>query len=141
MPTPVEKSRRTLRIAVVVLPILLILGFWLTRGKPLGPRLVGAAINIFLTFWFIFLLRKTKRTKTAAEIAAMIERFLNNTSRYPQEWNDFVERRHPDRQLDSYRRRCDELDPLVNCPEPRDTKALAELKSMANELRRLSSPG
>jgi hypothetical protein len=102
---------------------------------------VGAAINIFLTFWFIFLLRKTKRTKTAAEIAALIERFLNNTSRYPQEWNDFVERRHPDRQLDSYRRRCDELDPLVNCPEPRDTKALAELKGMANELRRLSSPG
>ena len=75
-------------------------------------------------------MERMKTAKTAAEIADLIERFLNNTSRYPQEWNDFVERRHPDKKLDSYRRRCDELDPLVNCPDPQDAKALAELKGI-----------
>ena len=81
------------------------------------------------------------RTKTAAEIAQIIERFLNGRSLYPQEWNDFVERRHPDRKLDSFRKRCDELDPLVNCPDPQDVNALAELKNMADALRKFPVSG
>ena len=55
-----EKARRRLRIAVVVLPLLLVSGWWLTEGQPLAPRLTGAAINIVFTVWFIFLLRRTK---------------------------------------------------------------------------------
>jgi hypothetical protein len=132
-PTPVEKARRILRIVVFVMPIILVLGVWLTRGKPLGPRLVGAAVNISLTVWFMVLLRKTIHTKTATEIADLIERFLNKVSLYPQEWNDFVECRHPDKFLDSYRKRCDLLD-------PRDPKALEELRNMVQELRTFSTP-
>jgi hypothetical protein len=51
-----------------------------------------------------------------------------------------VESSHPDRELDAYRKRCDTLDPLVNCPDPQDIKALAELRSIVEELRRLSTP-
>jgi hypothetical protein len=49
---------------------------------------------------------------------------INGKSLYPQEWNDFVESKHPDRKLNLYRKRCDELDPQVNCSDPQDAKAL-----------------
>jgi len=77
------------------------------------------------------------KAKTAAEMAGIIDRFLNRATLYPQEWNDFVECKHPDRTLECYRKRCDELDPLVNRPDPQDAKALAELGRMVEELRRL----
>lgn len=80
---------------------------------------------------------KLKKPRTAAEIADIIERFLNQNSLYPQEWNDFVECRERDRRLDSYRKRCDELDSLVNSPAPQDPQAVAELRNMIEELRRL----
>jgi hypothetical protein len=80
------------------------------------------------------------KPKTAGEIADLIERFLSGTSLYPQEWNDFVEHCQPDRNLETYRERCDELDPLVNCPDPQDAKALAELRRIVAELRRSSTP-
>ena len=35
-----------------------------------------------------------------------------------EEWNDFVDCEHPDKMLDAYRKRCDLLNPLVNCPDP-----------------------
>jgi hypothetical protein len=76
-----------------------------------------------------------KRGKTAGEVADIIERFLNDSSLYPQEWNDFVDCRHPDPKIDSYRQRCDMLDPLVNSPEPQDPDAIAELRSIVTELR------
>lgn len=75
------------------------------------------------------------KAKTATEIADLVERFINGKSLYPQEWNDFVEGRQPDRKLDLYRKRCEELDSQVNCPEPQDAKALAELRRMVDELR------
>jgi hypothetical protein len=78
---------------------------------------------------------KRKRPRTAAEIADIIERFLNQNSLYPQEWSDFVECRERDRGLDSYRKRCYELDPLVNSPSPQDLQAAAELRNMIYELR------
>ena len=75
--------------------------------------------------------------RTAAQVADIIERFLNSNSLYPQEWNDFVECSEPNVRLDSYRKKCDELDPLVNCPDPQDPKAIEELRNMVDELRRL----
>jgi hypothetical protein len=81
------------------------------------------------------------RAKSANEIAGIIERFLEGKSSYPQEWNDFVECSHGDKLLDSYRKRCGLLDPLVNCPDPQDPKAVEELRNMVQELRRLSALG
>jgi len=75
------------------------------------------------------------QARTATEIADIIERFVNGTSLYAQEWNDFVDCKQSNQKLDSYRKRCDELDPLVNRPEPQDAKAVAELKNMIDELR------
>jgi len=82
---------------------------------------------------------KRKKPRTAAEIAGIIERFLNGNSLYPQEWNDFVERHERDASLDPYRKKCYELDPLVNSPEPQNPKAVAELREMIEELRRMGT--
>jgi hypothetical protein len=57
----VNNAIKRLRVAVIVLPILLLNGLWLTQGQPLLPRLVGAAINLLFTGYFIFLLRKAKK--------------------------------------------------------------------------------
>jgi hypothetical protein len=62
------KSIKILQVAVVVLPVLLIFGLLQTEGEPLAPRLVGVAINLCFTFWFITLLRRAKRVaKTRTE--------------------------------------------------------------------------
>ena len=101
---------------------------------------------------FVFLFRRIRaprgqradfrrKSRNAAEIADIVERFLNGKSLYPQEWNDFVECRHLDAHLDSYRKRCYELDRLVNRPDPQDAKALGELRSMVDELRGFSTQG
>jgi len=82
-------------------------------------------------------LRRPKRNRTPLEIADLIERFLDERSLYPQEWGDFVEVRQDDKKLDAYRKRCDQLDPLVNRPGEMDPKAVAELRFMIEELRRL----
>ena len=52
---------RRLQIAVVALPVFLVAGLWMTRGGPLFPRITGAAVNLFFTFWFISLIRRAKR--------------------------------------------------------------------------------
>jgi hypothetical protein len=69
-------------------------------------------------------------------MAQRIERFLEGTSLYPQEWNDFVESPQYDQKMDVYRKRCYELDPLVNRPGDQDAEALSELRSMIEALRR-----
>jgi hypothetical protein len=79
--------------------------------------------------------RKSKRDKTSQEVAQLIERFLENTSLYPQEWNDFVEGSQRDKELDFYRKRCYDLDPLVNRAGQPDPEAVAELRSMMDVLR------
>jgi len=79
--------------------------------------------------------KKSKRDKTPQEVADLIERFLEERSLYPQEWNDFVDASLRDKALDVYRKRCDELDPLVNRPGEMDPKAVAELRSMVKALR------
>jgi hypothetical protein len=60
-PIKTQALIRRLKFYVVVLPLLLIVGLWMTRGEPLGPRMVGAPINIFLTLWFISLIRRAKK--------------------------------------------------------------------------------
>jgi hypothetical protein len=92
--------------------------------------------ELALVFFLLGLMFNPKQRRTAEEIADLIERFLNKNGPYSQEWNDFVESREADSRLDVYRKRCDELDPLVNCPGPQDAKAVAELRSMIDQLRR-----
>jgi hypothetical protein len=116
----------------------------INKHGPIAKFLLALAVPAIVYFFFVFYGGQREgfrhRPKTATELAELIERFLNGTSSYPQEWNDFVECKHPDRKLDLYRKRCDELDPLVNCPDPQDAKALAELRNIVEELRRLSTP-
>ncbi len=50
-----------LQIAVAALPLILVLGLFLTRGEPLVPRLAGAALNVLFTCCFISILRGVKR--------------------------------------------------------------------------------
>jgi hypothetical protein len=83
-------------------------------------------------FWH----RKNTRM-TPFEIADLIQRFLDEKSLYPEEWVEFAETPQRDKSLDAYRKRCDQLDPLVNRPGDMDSKAVAELRSMIDELRRL----
>ena len=82
-----------------------------------------------------------KKNMTTGEAAQIIERFLENRSLYPQEWNDFVETPQNDIKLDIYRKRCHQLDPLVNRPGEMDPTAVAELRSMIDELRKIGTGG
>jgi hypothetical protein len=137
------------RYAHVLAIIGLIVGLWCVCNVPAAAPinkagwtaklLLALALPAMVYFFFVFYggqkaaFRQKKRT--AIEIAGVIEHFINGESLYPQEWSDFVECKHPNAALDSYRRRCDELDPLVNCPGARDEKALSELRRMVEELR------
>jgi hypothetical protein len=75
------------------------------------------------------------RDLTFGDMAQLIERFLEDRSLYPQEWNDFVDTPQRDSNRDVYRRRCYELDPLVNLPEKADPEAVSELRDMVRKLR------
>lgn len=74
------------------------------------------------------------RNLTPLEMAVLIERFLDNKCLYPQEWNDFVECSQRNREMDRFRKRCEELDTLVNCPSTPDEDAVRELRVMVGEL-------
>jgi hypothetical protein len=80
---------------------------------------------------------RSHRSKNALEVADIIAPFLDRTSLYPQEWNDFVECSQRDKKIDVYRKRCYQLDPLVNRPGDPDQNAVTELRSMIDELRTL----
>jgi hypothetical protein len=145
------------KYAHILAAIGLAVGIWCVSNVPddapisrYGPGvkfLEALILPAMVYFFFVFYGGQQEafrsKSKNATEIADIVERFLNGASLYPQEWNDFVEGRYPDAQLDSYRKRCYELDPLVNRPDPQDTKALAELRSIVDELRRfgLATPG
>ena len=142
------------KYAHILAAIGLVVGIWCVSNVPddapvskHGPlvKLLGALIlPAMVYFFFVFYGGQQaafrRKSKNATEIADIVARFLSGTSLYPQEWNNFIECRHPDAHLDSYRKRCYELDSLVNCPGPQDTKALAELRSVVGELRRLPTP-
>jgi hypothetical protein len=76
-----------------------------------------------------------KKDMTLPEVAQLIERFLDGKSLYPQEWNDFVDTPQKNKEVDKFRRRCYELDPLVNRPGDMDSAAVAELRGMVKRLR------
>jgi hypothetical protein len=82
-------------------------------------------------FWH----RKNRRM-TPLEIADLIQRFLDEKSLYPEERVEFAETPQRDKNLDAYRKRCDQLDPFVNRPGEMDSDAVAELQSLIDELRR-----
>jgi hypothetical protein len=47
-----------------------------------------------------------KKNLTANEAAKVIERFLENCSLYPQEWNDFVDTPQLDKVVENFRLEC-----------------------------------
>jgi hypothetical protein len=74
---------------------------------------------------------------TPREAGQVIERFLSENSSYSQEWTDFAETPQQDARVEQYRKRCDELSPLVNRPGGMDKTAVSELRSIVEELRSL----
>ncbi len=81
-----------------------------------------------------------KRDMSPEEAAQVIERFLAEAEQYPFEWTDFAETKQQDPRVETYRKRCDKLSPLVNRPGAMDETAVAELKSMIEDLRSMSNP-
>jgi hypothetical protein len=80
-----------------------------------------------------------KPDMTPEEAAALFERFLGEMPN-SVEWCDFAETSQRDPKVERYRRRCDKLSPLVNRPGAMDVAAVAELRSVIEELRSMSSP-
>jgi hypothetical protein len=76
-----------------------------------------------------------KSDMDSLDAAGLIERFLQSKSLYPQEWNDFVDTPQKRTEVEIIRRRCFELDPLINRPGTSDPVALAELESVVSALR------
>lgn len=77
-----------------------------------------------------------RKNLTVHDVGHIIERFLADSPRYAQEWNDFVEGKQRRPESERLRRRCNELDPLVNGPGDVAEAALAELRSMAVSARK-----
>lgn len=71
------------------------------------------------------------------EAAGVIERFIDGPGD-SIEWCDFAETRQRDPRIELYRKRCDKLSPLVNRPGEMDGTAVAELRSIARELRSMT---
>jgi hypothetical protein len=78
---------------------------------------------------------KTKNL-TVHDVGQLIQRFLSDSLRYPQEWNDFVDTKQRRPESERYRRRCSELDPLVNRPGKVNEVALSELRALAASTRK-----
>jgi hypothetical protein len=78
----------------------------------------------------MFGLFNKRKNLTVHDAGHIIERFLDACPRYPQEWNDFVEIEQRSSETERYRRRCYDLDPLVNRPGDVDEAAVAELRTM-----------
>ena len=79
-----------------------------------------------------------KPDMTPEEAAAVLDRFLGEMPD-SVEWCDFAETPQRDPTVERYRRRCDKLSPLVNRPGEMDKAAVAELRSMIEELRSTTS--
>jgi hypothetical protein len=79
-----------------------------------------------------------KKTMNLLEVAELIERFLEKKPLYRQEWTDFVDTPQRDPVVNAYRKRCYELDPLVNRPGEPEPEAVSELQTIVQELREQS---
>jgi hypothetical protein len=76
-----------------------------------------------------------RKALSATDAANIIERFLDYRSIYPQEWNDFVEGLSVESNVEKYRKRSYELDPVVNTPDRPNEDAIRELREMVEALR------
>lgn len=76
-----------------------------------------------------------KKNMTSEEVAQLIERFLDNQSLYPQEWNDFVDTPQTSPVIEAYRRQCEDLEHRFNYQSEPDEIALAQLQEMIVRLR------
>ena len=74
------------------------------------------------------------------ETGDLIRRFLENRPSYLQEWNDFVEIRQRMASVELIRKRCYELDPLVNRPGIPNEDAVAELTFISQLCAALAKP-
>ena len=72
------------------------------------------------------------------EAAQVIERFIDGPGD-SIEWCDFAETKQKDPRVEQCRKRCDELSPLVNRPGEMEAAALAELRSIIQELRSIDN--
>lgn len=65
-----------------------------------------------------------------------MERFVNNESLYPQEWNDFIDCGQENPETEAIRRRCDEvIQPLLEEQGEVAEKAIAEVHAMIRWMR------
>jgi len=78
-----------------------------------------------------------KPDMTPEEAAGVIERFIDGPGD-SIEWCDFAETRQKDPRVEQHRKRCDQLSPLVNRPGEMDAAAVAELRSIAQNLRSIN---
>jgi hypothetical protein len=83
----------------------------------------------------VFDMFKKRMNLTVHDVGQLIQRFLSDSLRYPQEWNDFVDTKQRIPESERYRCRCYELDPSVNRPGEVDEAALTELRTMAASAR------
>jgi len=88
------------------------------KHGPAAEFLIARALPAMVYFFFVFhggqRAAISSKPKTAKDIANLIDRFLNGTISYLQEWTGFVECRHPDSMLDSYGESCGLRNLLVN---------------------------
>ncbi len=79
-----------------------------------------------------------KPDMTPEEAAGVIECFIDGPGD-SIEWCDFAETRQKDPRIEGYRKRCDKLSPLVNGPGEMDAAAVAELRTIIQELRSITN--
>ena len=84
----------------------------------------------------------SEKITTPGQVADIIERFLSDSSLYPQEFNDFIDCGLSDSQLDAYRERCEMLHSdfesrLAERDLQREASATKELEQIVVELRLL----
>ena len=79
-----------------------------------------------------------KPDMTPEEAAQVIERFIDGPGD-SIEWCDFAETKQRDLRIEAHRKSCDKLSPLVNRPGEMDTTAVAELRSIIQELRSMTN--
>ena len=139
------------KYAHVLAAIALLVGIWcastipddapIRKQGPLAKPLLALVLPAMVYFFFVSYGGQKaafrRMPKSATEMANIIERFLNNASMYPAEWNDFISHTHPDTRLDSYRKRCADLSAQIDSSASQDPKAQIELRGILYELRTL----
>jgi hypothetical protein len=74
---------------------------------------------------------------TAKKAAELLERYMSDSSEYPQELNDFIDTRQGNPQVERVRKRCKELETFVNGEGNVSPSAVEELRFAIDELKKL----